>query len=417
MNLAQLIANGASEQEIRDAGGTDADIAAAKANREKLDGEKQLAEQVGKIVADKLAELKAKAPQREAIFGNGNHDHGKAVTGKAKKQVADFFRAWKSGDVAKMSSISSEIANEFKGLSEGVGGDGGFFVHPEFHKEVLRLTEEYGVARKFFRVLPMSSDSKNISALTGKVAAQMVGEASATSGDVKPSVGNIELIAKKAMANIIGTSELIEDNSTDEEIWALMAEKLGEAFGLLEDQQCFLGSGSGNNHTGLLVESGAGVVVMTMATGKDTFAEATADDLLKMQTAVPTSVRRRGVYVMHPSVLDHFRGLKDSEGRYIVQQPAGDKPTTLWNKPVMECDAFPAMSDSAVSKKFVVFGDGKSAGVIGDRRRTRLKKLTEGTVNGVNLADTDQEALQATTRFAFKTALGAAVCVLRTAAE
>ena len=121
---------------------------------------------------------------------------------------------------------------------------------------------------------------------------------------------------------------------------------------------------------------------------------------------------------MSGDMFAHIRKLKGSDGQYIVQQPTDkDEPAQLWSKPIELSEVLPKRTDTNQSDaRFIAFGDFNLAGVYGDRRIMSVKRLTEGTVNGINLADTDQDALQFTQRSGFKMVYGGAVCFAKTAA-
>lgn len=370
-----------------------------------------------KNVEETVADLGKKAVYSKT----GSNDEEKKAD--SIKYVGSFFKAFKNGDKEEMKALNTEAVS--KGLTEGTDEDGGFLVPTEFHKEILRTTAKYGVARKFFRVLPMATSSKNVNALSGEPVASMVGEAGTTT-DSKPTFAQVSLIAKKALCNVIGASELIEDNQSDIGIWNLVKERIAIAFAKLEDEQCFNGAGTGNNHTGLLVSTNSDLAQVSLASTKTGITDATLDDLLALTEGVEEEVAVDGEFVMNRTVFNHFRKQKDSNSRYL-QEGVFQESTPVekkegiagyfWGFPVKLSKVFPKVSDSAAGKKFVVFGNGKLGGVIGDRTGLGVKKLTEGTINSVNLADTDQDALQARKRFGFAVTYGSALAILKTAAS
>jgi HK97 family phage major capsid protein len=58
----------------------------------------------------------------------------------------------------------------------------------------------------------------------------------------KPTIGQCELVASKATALVSATNELIEDNMTDQEVWSLMAELIGEKMAEFEDSNVLASS-------------------------------------------------------------------------------------------------------------------------------------------------------------------------------
>lgn len=366
-----------------------------------------------------LDALKAGA-SRKSILGTGEDEEDEA---KAVAQVGKMFRAMRTGDSKALDEVQSEIASDLqaRGMSEGTDADGGYLVPVEFARRIERVSQEYGVARKLCRIMPMSTNKKDVPTSLANPTVALYGEGAAIT-DSKPTFGKVQLVAKKFGAIVVGTQELIEDNATDQAIWDFIADLLGEQFGVAEDEQVFTGDGTGNNLTGILVSSNAQLNTVTMATGDTTFADITADYLLDMVNAVASSARRKGVFVMHPEIFAYVQKLKDSNGQYIYRQPNATETDSdiagyVWNKPVYLSDAMPAAADTAVSTKFAIFGDLKKGCIIGDRRRITLKRLTEGTIGSTNLAEEDEEALRATSRMAFQVVLGDAIALLKTAAS
>ena len=67
------------------------------------------------------------------------------------------------------------------------------------------------------------------------------------------------MVAKKATALVSATNELIEDNMTDQEIWSLMSELIGEKMAEFEDANVLASS---TQFTPLLADTNINEVVM-----------------------------------------------------------------------------------------------------------------------------------------------------------
>jgi len=336
---------------------------------------------------------------------------GTAAKEKAASQIAALYRAAAKNDMGAV-----------KALSEGTDANGGFLTHPEFMKEIVRQIEEHGTMRKLCKTVTMGTDVMQGSAVLTKVTAYIVAEAAQITAS-NGTFSQISLIARKHAAISISSNELIDDNTTDMEIFELVAEQMGEQLAILEDLQILQGDGTGINFEGLLVNTSVNTV--TMAAGKIDFNDATISDYLDVQEAVTAAVNRKSVYVMHPDVWRNVRKLVDGQGRPLsgettntvvtTSEGADGSAGTLWDKPVYLSESSPANSDTAVSTKFLVYGDFSKA-IIGDRKQMQTTVLTEGTVAGVNLGETDQSALRGIKRTAFDIALPTSFAVLKTAA-
>jgi HK97 family phage major capsid protein len=95
-------------------------------------------------------------------------------------------------------------------------------VPTELAKEVMHVAAESGIARKFCRIFPMGTDAKNISSIVAGVTTYRVAQGVAPTGS-KPTIGVVDLVAKKLMALVGSANELIEDNMTNEEVFSLVS--------------------------------------------------------------------------------------------------------------------------------------------------------------------------------------------------
>ena len=131
----------------------------------------------------------------------------------------------------------------------------------------------------------MGTDTKNISTITNSIVAYWTDEAGAYTGS-KPTVGNCQLVAYKITALVSATNELIEDNMTDQEIWSLMSELIGEKIAEFEDENVLVAS---SKFTALLADTN--VNITNMGTGEE-FANISYDDLIDVMRSVPMKFKK-----------------------------------------------------------------------------------------------------------------------------
>jgi HK97 family phage major capsid protein len=89
------------------------------------------------------------------------------------------------------------------------------------------------------------------------------------------------------------------------------------------------------------------------------------------------------------SVLLSLYGLKDSQGRYIVREPSGTAPATVWGVPVEISDVMPETSEpSQAGKKFIALanfdyvGQAQYGGMVVDiSKEATIKKDASTTYN------------------------------------
>lgn len=319
---------------------------------------------------------------------------------EARAKVAKFFRAAAKGNF-----------EEVKTLSEGTAADGGYLVPAEFHKEVVRVAEISGFARKYCTTIPMSTDEKDVTNLATGAVAYVVGEGLAITAS-SPTFGQKILNARKFACLVKQTQELIEDNMSDEEVLTLVAKLCAEALNELEDAQVIKGAGTGLNMTWVLVDTNVNIV--TMASGDTSFADVDYAYLVAVKNAVPAKykkVGKRKAWVMSQDVFSHVESIVDTTGRPIMRESVTAPDTfTMLGYPVELNEAAPGDADDAVSTKFLAFGVWDYF-FLGDRR-------TMTTEMGYSSGDFEKDikSLKVTERVAGVNVIPAAFAVLKTAA-
>lgn len=328
---------------------------------------------------------------------------------KGNDTVREFFKALVEGDSARIKTLSTSTSDTPKA---------GYTIPTELLAEVLRFANVYGVARADMRYLPFSGpgNTRNIPTLGSSVTVNWTNEKAAKLS-TEPGFGIVAQTLKKLTAIVPLTEELLEDSAID--FKSLIGELVGEAISKEEDTQFLAGTGS--PWTGVLNNASANI--LTLAAGK-TFALVTADDMLDLQDKLSVAAKRNAKYYMHPTMLSVMRKLKAATtGEYIYQQPSGNTPATLWGKPVVETDVLPAVTDTALNKKFVIFGDLKKCAILGDKQQIQVKILDQATITDtdgttpINLAEQDEVALRFVERVGYVLGLPSGIAVMKTNAS
>jgi len=335
-------------------------------------------------------------PERKPIYGDLSEDDIKSMDGKLR--AVELLKAVVRGD-----GIAA------RALSEGVDTAGGYLVPEEFRAEVIRVARQYGIARRLCRVLPVRRDALKVPKLTSSVTVYWPDEGAVITTS-QPAFGLVTITPKKCAGITPITSELLEDADVD--VLEFLTQIFGEAIAKEEDKQLLTGTGS--PITGLL--GSADVNVVTMAAGKTSFADVTADDLLALIDAVDSGTEEGAYFFFHKNILTHLRKLKDSNGNYILQRPADGKPGTLWGYPYITTDVMPSNSDDGAGVKFIAFGNLRYV-IFGDRKRMTVDVSKEATVGGQSLFERDMQALRVTERIDIQIAVPTAFAVLQTAAS
>jgi len=345
----------------------------------------------------KALEPLTKVDRKHGVFPGADSPEDVAKLSR-KERSLKFIKAVFMNDLA-----------EIRALSEGTSTAGGYLVPEEFRAEVIRLIPNYGLARKLCRVVPMTRDKMNFpkAGATG-VTAYWVSENGQIT-ESTPNFGQIQLDTKKC-AGIAGLSnEFVDDAEVD--VLDYLFQLFAEAIAGGEDTQWLTGTGS--PITGIL--GGSSVNVVTMGAGMTAFANITADNLSDLPNAVSGNSEANGAYFMHKNILNYVRKLKDDNGQYIWQAPAGSQPGTIWGYPYHITDVMPGTAQSAVATKFVAFGDPKYT-LFGDRKQVSIKIAEEATVGSNKLFEQDMKALRVIERVDIQLAIEEAYACLKTAA-
>lgn len=307
---------------------------------------------------------------------------------------------------------------QVRALSTLTGAAGEHLLPKPFLSEVFVIIEERGVARNFFRGVPMGSKDLDLKDVATKPVVNWTDEAADIS-ESQPAFGNQKLDTKKLAALTPWTTELQEDEVFG--LLPILQELFAEAILEKEDEAGFIGDGSSTygGFTGIL--NLAGAETFTMAGGSTSFFDSTADDFRKLVDQVSLARRRNARYFMHPDIISHIETLKDTDGNYIYRKPGDDsRPATLWGYPVTLTEVMPSASDDDAESKFAVFGDPNRM-LFGTRRGITLMTSMEGAItagNNVsfNALTNDGAILRITERIGFKAPIEDAFANLETAA-
>jgi len=371
---------------------------------------KSVGEKMDKMVDKKIEEKGLNKVDRS--FMNGGFEKGDVEKMERQERFAEFAKSLVAGNEMRT-----------KALSEGNDTEGGYLVPEETQKEILRVMEDYGIIRKLARTINMKRETKNVPRLTSSVSVYWPGENTAGT-ESNPVFGNVELVAR-TMVGICTTSiEFLEDS--DEEMESYIVELFAEAIAGEEDNQGF--NGVGAPFVGILQDGD--VTVETMASGDTTFSDIDADYLRTMIAGVKSSLVQGSVFVMNRAIWAIIQKLKDTtSGQYLVSvvNPVIDGPDAtkgnglkpagyIWgNIPVYLSDKM--VSTTAVSTKFVIFGNFKKAFLLGDRKKIGVAISKEATVGSVSSFEANKLALRVTERIAEAIGIPSAFVVLKTAAS
>lgn len=353
-------------------------------------------------MVEKFAGLEKQVADLNKNIKIGNDVDGKANLSEAKAKVGAYFKA-----LAKCKNQNDIDQKTATFMNETTDAEGAYLVPTEFAKEVFRVAGSFGLVRKYARIIPMSTDTKNISSFVNDVVVAWTDEAGSYS-ESKPTIWQVALVAYKATALISATNELVDDNMTDQEVRTLMAELIAEKIAEFEDTNVLKTS---SKFTALLADSNVNVI--TMANTKDSFADITYDNLIDLMRSVPVKYKTGTPrFFMHQDIIKHIEKIKDSHGDPIFAQTRslkdGQIENTLLGKPLELTEAMTSDTADGALTPFILFGDLKFW-AFGDR-----KQLSVSAWYMSGNWEKDIQSLKASERIAGKVIFAKAFAVLKT---
>ena len=373
--------------------------------------EKRLGDAISPLVAKETRAIVEKLQLERSLFG---HDR----TGMNEDQKSAFVEVVKAAAGIKTKANEALIGEQ--------DSRGGYLVSKEVENAILRIAASVGLIMSQAQKWPMGTDEKGIPNYTG---AFLEGEFlgfDAAGGITGVNFGQANLIVKKWQLAFVVGNDLLADADVQLADWLLALG--GEALANMVDKQGFVGTGT--PFIGVL--NHADVTVYTLPTGHDTFAEFdvvvdAADTIANLEE----SVLEGSAWYMNRTVWAKLRTQKDSAGNFILPQAGAASAQVLTNNPtgggirpagelagfpVYTTRHLPGIAASAVSTKFIIFGNMKAL-AFGDKGEMTVSQHESGTFGGKEIALADQRALVLKKRVALTVALGAAFVVVKTAAS
>ena len=304
-----------------------------------------------------------------------------------------FYQAAFTGNEAasnKLGDFGIQMAQ-----TTGDNTKGGFLVPDILEARLIRLVEEYGVARRECRVMPMGvGGTFSVPRRAGGYTAYFVGEnAAGTESDL--TFDQIQLEAKKMMVLSRWSSELPEDAAV--QLGDLITQEIAYAFANKEDDCLFNGDGT-STYGGIVgwenaVAAGS---IVTTASGVDTFGEIT---IATFEEAIGDLPKYPGIspkwYVHQSCWANVMQRLAMAAGGNTVANYEGGVGMSFLGYPVVVSQVLQSGGPSTdiSGNIFGYFGDMGMSTTFGDKRG-----VTVATDSSIYFTS-DAIALKATERF------------------
>jgi HK97 family phage major capsid protein len=322
------------------------------------------------------APVASEAPKHEPWKSGGVTRNPFPGTRDEANFKAYAFGQWIRGSVLGNAKAAKWCAeNGIKSQTEGTNSEGGFTVPEVVSSSLIWLRNEYGIARRYSRIYPMTSDTLNVPNASTSTTTYYPGEATAiTASDVVFS--QVQLLAKKLAILTIVSKELNEDTVID--FGAMLAQDFAYGLALAEDAAAFQGDGTSTygSITGIMPKikalSATYANIASMVVGASGSSSALSSlTLANWQSMVaklqPYATNPR--WFMHKSVF--YNGCADKlialGGNAImdIQNAYGTEPT-LFGIPISFVQNMPSATGASVD--LAVLGDLSKGVAFGDRR-------------------------------------------------
>lgn len=253
---------------------------------------------------------------------------------------------------------------------------GGIFVPSSLSNAIIRVVSDVGIARRLCDVVPMQSETLDISRRSSGLTVYAPGEQEAiTSSEVSWNRVSLTVrdravltrISRKLLrASVVGIAERV-------------AEEIGYAFALQQDQEFILGDGTATyfGEVGLKNAIGSAGINTMATTSGDTWAETTLTDFTNTMALLPSKWWTNPAWVCSAPYFNSvmLRLLNAGGGNTNQSLAGGVGMGQFLGYPVYFTDRMP--TSTAVSTIQCYFGNFPASTMLGDRTGVEIMTSTE----------------------------------------
>lgn len=280
-----------------------------------------------------------------------------------------------------------------------------YLIPEEFSQDIIDLREQYGVARRVLRVVPMLADTKKIPRRQGGLTAYFVGEGGAGTESNK-TWDQVSLTARKLMCLSRVSNEVDEGLAVS---WGDdLAGEIAYAFAEKEDQCAFNGDGT-STYGGILGVraklqnvDGAGADSAGLVTGTgNAWSELVLADFDRTVGKLPQYADTpAAAWVMHRTfyyeVIEKLVQAAGGVPAFEVREGRRGRPL-FKGYPVEFSQVFP--NTEANSSVVCTLGDHAKGAAFGDRGGEEVEFSDQATVGGESMWERDELGVRGKERF------------------
>ncbi len=281
-----------------------------------------------------------------------------------------------------------------RAMSSGNLGSGGALIPDQYGTSLIRLVEEYGIARQVTTMVPMASDTMQMPRRASGATAYFVGDNDSIT-ESNPETDLVTLAVKNLAAYTKVPNAMLDVASVD--LGAFVANEQALAIATKEDNALFNGDGT-STYGGIvgirpkIIDGTHTVGAVDAASGNDTFAEIDKADVLGMMAVLPIyAANNASFYVSRPGKTLVFDSLITAVGGVTIPGITGPLRQSYLGYPIIETQAMPTSVGDLSNVAMIVFGDLRMGVYFGNRGGVAMDTSSEAHFQ------TNQTAIRANT--------------------
>lgn len=271
-------------------------------------------------------------------------------TGNNEDEKQKEFRQLLKGVVYNKPDLIPERIKAKNFLNEGTNSEGGYLVPIELYDEIMKNIEPVSIVKRNAKMINSEFKEIQIPKVTTLPQFSFVDEG-AEKPVSNPEFSQVILKRNDGGFIILLSKQLLEDSKF--ELMNFITEIATEIISHTIDEAGLKGKGT---ITGILdTTSGAQKIISGVSITGITY-----NHLINAISAIPSKELRKAKWYMHRSIWGHLKTLKYSEDGEYILSPEDKRDMILEGFPVELSDECWGLSDDAMDRGFIAFGDLKN---------------------------------------------------------
>lgn len=311
-------------------------------------------------------------------------NHIRGLRNKDRNMVEEAYHALGGEDYARAYQ------------SEGTDADGGYSVPPIYHTEILQQAQDKSILFQECNVMRTTSKTDNFNYLNASASVAFVDEANDIASS-KMTQGQFSISQKKVAAIGMFTNESLNDAPL---LRSKVVDNIKDKLEEIYNQILF----TLNTPFDSILSTNLTSSDLTEQTCGTTVAGTSIANLTDVVNAISAANERNAKFYGSRSVRSALStvAVNTTGDQLQFLGMRGGILRELMGFPFVTVEEMPSASSVTSGSGFAVFGDLKATCHVVVNTDVRMQVLTEGTIDGVSLAQKDMTAVRLITRLGFK---------------